>query len=91
MVLTTPSNHVVLRDAKRTWNTKSTRPQQGEAVLVHTGLPFSSIALYYANIIDYARCVMAVLALIAIMHYEDWQITIAVLVFGSVLLDWVGT
>mmetsp|Transcript_3013 Transcript_3013/g.4592 ORF Transcript_3013/g.4592 Transcript_3013/m.4592 type:complete len:446 (+) Transcript_3013:155-1492(+) len=44
---------------------------------------------YYANLIDYFRILMAVVALVLILHAPEWKFCIATLIFGSVLLDWI--
>ncbi len=48
---------------------------------------FHQIKSYYANLIDYARVVMCMLAVVTISLH--WPLVTAILVVGSVLLDWV--
>ena len=48
---------------------------------------FHQIKFYYANLIDYARVVMCLLAVFTIGL--NWPFCTAILVVGSVLLDWV--
>jgi len=71
-------------------------PQVGDVITHRVRRSFQDVALYYANIIDYARVVMTVVALILMIDENattdptSWRnITIAILIFGSVLLDWV--
>eukprot|EP00742_Colponemidia_sp_Colp-10_P004921 GILJ01005255.1.p1 GENE.GILJ01005255.1~~GILJ01005255.1.p1 ORF type:complete len:499 (-),score=67.65 GILJ01005255.1:164-1516(-) len=48
---------------------------------------FDDLKYFYANIIDYARVVMCILAGWTIS--TEWHLTSAFLVIGSILLDWV--
>lgn len=71
-------------------------PEVGDVIVHKVRRGFFDVWLYYANIIDYARIVMTVVALIMMLDYNatpeplHWRnITIATLIFGSVLLDWV--
>eukprot|EP00300_Choanocystis_sp_HF-7_P008312 c15845_g1_i1.p1 GENE.c15845_g1_i1~~c15845_g1_i1.p1 ORF type:complete len:479 (+),score=97.13 c15845_g1_i1:118-1437(+) len=51
--------------------------------------PFSQLWFYYANLIDFGRVALSVLSLVMIMWAPAWHYTIAGLIMGNVLLDWV--
>lgn len=70
------------------WN-NDFAPTEGEAIKVIVRKPFSDIALYYANVIDYGRCLLAVAALIMIMHAPEYLVTISAMLMANTLLDWV--
>jgi hypothetical protein len=67
-----PSQAVVYRNARGAW-VEGRRPGRGEQVLLRTGIPFSATAGYYANIIDYGRVVLSIIALVLILHAEEYQ------------------
>ena len=64
-------------------------PKCFETIKVTATKDFHEIALYYANMIDYGRIVMTIVALLLILLDPSYGITIAILLFGSTLLDWV--
>ena len=64
-------------------------PSHGSVIIHRVRKTFADVWLYYANLIDYFRIVMAIVALILILHYPDWNYVIAFLIMGSVLLDWI--
>ncbi len=75
-------------DAKGKW-VKAPRPAQGDVVVTRIGKPFKEIAGYYANIIDYFRCLLGLVACIMIQHMPEYKWAIAAAVMSNVLLDWV--
>jgi phosphatidylglycerophosphate synthase len=64
-------------------------PYKNDVIIHRVRKSFKDIYWYYANVIDYFRIVMGVIAIVLILHKSEWQYTIAVLIMGSVLLDWV--
>ncbi len=64
---------------------------RGDIVKHRLNKTFVDVYMYYANLIDYARILMAVAALALILqnasNEEVLNYTIAALIFGSVLLD----
>ena len=44
---------------------------------------------YYANMIDYFRCIMTLVALVMILHTPEYRVTIGAMLMISTLLDWV--
>jgi phosphatidylglycerophosphate synthase len=64
-------------------------PKHGSVIVHRVRKTFADVCLYYANIIDYFRILMALVALILILHLPHWRYSIASLIMGSVLLDWI--
>ena len=58
-----------------------------DVVVEADAVRFHQIKYYYSNLIDYARVVMCLLAVFTIGM--NWPMFTAILVVGSVLLDWV--
>ena len=67
-----PSPVVLYRNGRGQW-VNGRRPSVGESVKLQTGKPFAGIALYYANIIDYCRVLLSVVALVLILHWEHYR------------------
>ena len=81
-----------------TWLTddhpKLSSPKVGEVLVHKVQKTFYDVRFYYANLIDYLRILMTILALILIVNQDTnpnsfTNYSIAFLIFGSVLLDWV--
>jgi len=85
---TLKSSNSIFKDESGQWK-ESDSPKVGETVALRVTKTFDQIWLYYANIIDYARIVMSVIALYFILQNSEYQYLIAFLIIGSVLLDWV--
>lgn len=83
-----PSKDVLYRNDKGAW-VPGRRPARGETVTTRTGIPFSSTAFYYANIIDYGRVALSLVALYFILQAPAWRYTIGTVIMLNVLLDWV--
>ena len=67
-----PSKDVLYRNDKGAW-VPGRRPARGETVTTRTGIPFSSTAFYYANIIDYGRVALSLVALYFILQAPAWR------------------
>lgn len=64
-------------------------PSKNNIIIHRLRKTFYDVWLYYANLIDYLRIIMAIIALILILHYPTWDYMISFLIMGSVLLDWI--
>jgi hypothetical protein len=86
MSLVTPD--FVLVNEKGKW-IDSPAPKTGDIMIQRTHRTIFDIWLFYANIIDYVRVIMGFFGFYYTAHYPEYHWTIAFLIFGNVLLDWV--
>lgn len=95
-LITTSCVHI---NAKGNWcnDEDDSSPRVGDVIRHRVSKTFADVGLYYANLIDYARILMALAALGGVFlaqkehhsssgcHIVEW--IIGALIFGSVLLD----
>jgi len=74
---------------KGKWLGGQPNAKKGEMVVHTVRKTWFDIRYYYANMIDYFRVLMGVVALAVIIQAPEYKYTIASLIFGNVLLDWV--
>ncbi len=63
--------------------------KKGEMIVHTVRKTFFDVCFFYANMIDYFRVLMGLAALVVINLAPEYKQTIASLIFGSVLLDWI--
>lgn len=71
------------------WVSGQPNAKKGEMVIHTVRKTWYDVRFFYANMIDYVRVIMGVVALAVIMQAPEFRYTIAFLIFGNVLLDWV--
>jgi hypothetical protein len=64
-------------------------PQRGDQVVHRVRKTFGDIWWYYANLIDYFRCILGVAALVVILYFPAYKLTIGAMIMSNVLLDWI--
>jgi len=81
-------DHTLFKDDRGKWIPHENIEQGGRAE-IRVRKSFSDIWWYYANVIDYVRSVMAIIACYLIVNSPESTYWIAFFIMGSVLLDWV--
>lgn len=76
-------------DQKGKWVSGLPNAKKGEMVIHTVRKTWFDVRFFYANMIDYCRVIMGVMALAVIIQNPEYKYTIAALIFGNVLLDWV--
>ena len=74
---------------KGKWVNNQPTAKKGEVVIHTVRKTWADVRFFYANIIDYVRVIMGVAATAMISNAPEWKNTIAFLIVGNVLLDWV--
>jgi phosphatidylglycerophosphate synthase len=87
------TNQCLYIDEIGAWRSDETIPKHGDIVKNRVSKTFTNVCWYYANIIDYTRIFMTLVALSLILFYNNTnapflvECCISLLIFGSVLLN----
>ena len=90
------TNQCLCMDEKGAWRSDDTIPKHGDIIKNRVSKTFTNVCWYYANIIDYMRIFMTLVALSLILFYNNTnapflvECCISSLIFDSVLLNVVG-
>ena len=63
--------------------------KKGDTVVLTVSKTWPDICWFYANIIDYFRCYLAIVALVVILYTPEQKVLIGCLIMGNLLLDWI--